>query len=687
LSSLVEAKLLNLAKASFNQNRSQLASQGDANHASLIGDQGAGVISNNGSGVLSDNGLGLVANNGSNIVSDHGGGYKLMALPTLPPSATIAETAQAGETLTQRRIFPDGTVSLLFGRKTAVDDEAYRLVHARDGKPFHEYSAETTELWPNGEIHLAHILGTDVYGGGNLAAHSDVKFEYDEAGAPLHASALPGSFLRDAASGAGDLIDSLELDFKTHTGTFRYLFPGLNAVETGTLSNIQISPFGEVLIPYWEPLAIYDGEETMKVDDQAVFGRKVKFAAGVPTFTYDLLDGFGLTLTPDAAVDPLAGPTLLTHLAGGLSQDGKAIATVKLDVAPEGTAVFTVTFSADPAKPLVVGYGLRGAVPSVPPPAAPEAAVTTVAGRAGKGFADGVAPLARFKAIAGLVASRKTPGRFYLADLDNHRIRVVDQGTQAVTTLAGDGTAGYADGPGATARFDGPRALAIGPDDTLYVTDRNNNRIRKVAPDGTVTSLAGGTKGNADGTGEAASFDAPSGLALDAAGNLYVADYNNAAIRRVDPQGVVTTLVAAPAITNPSGLCMGPDGFLYVADFGGDRVRKVDLTSHAVTTIAGTSDAARLGMDGAALETGLGGPRSLAFDADGRLVIANATDVRRLGADGQLRTIAGNGRRGQQDGLARNASFEALNCLALAPDGSILIGDGVRLRVLATPTP
>ncbi|MDB5101894.1 MAG: hypothetical protein JWM80_6315, partial [Cyanobacteria bacterium RYN_339] len=667
----------------FNQNRSQLAANRDTAHASLLGGQGAGVISNNGGGLLSDQGLGLISNNGGSVISNNGSGYRLLAatpLPSLPPGATIVTSALPGETLAQRRVFPDGMVALAFVHKNAVDPLAFRLVDVRDGLPFYELDRETLENWPNGLPHFTRTVTKNLFGGG-LSAQTGIKSENADTGTPLHVSVLPDSFLRDAVGGAGNLIDSLELDLAAHTGTFRYVFPPLNAVETGTLANVKFTPNGQVVIPFWEPLGSYEGEETTTVGDQPVFSRKVAVLDGKPTFTYDLLDGLVMTLTASAADG--------RQLEGSVAQDGKQVGKVTLAVAPEGTAVYTVVLDEDPGHPLVVGYGAKGATPSAPPLPPLEASVVTKVGLKGKGFADGPELTARFQSAVGLVASRKIPGKFYAVDMENHRVRVVDQVAQTVSTLAGTGTAGYLDGPGSSARFNYPRALAVGPDDTLYVAEPANNRIRMVAPDGTVTTLAGsGTQGEADGPGNLAKFNQPVGLALDAAGTLYVADLLGATIRKVatagDQKGVVTTLAGPPNLKQPIGLALGPDGFLYVADFGGDRVRKVDLVdaAHAVTTIAGTDDPARKGMDGAALETGLEGPNALAFDASGRLLIANPSSVRRLEADGQLHTLAGTGLSLSQDGLARYASFTAINTICVASDGTLVIGDGALVRAV-----
>lgn len=711
----VANKLLNLAKLGFNQSRSQLAAKGDVATAGLLGNNSAGVISNNAGSLISDKGLGLVANNGGSVVANNGAGltsktkhalapYGLLqatALPTLPPSVTIETTARPGETLTQRRVFPDGVVSLRFSKPTEIDPDAYRLVSMRDGKPFREYISIVTARWPDGGKRLTEGSSTDIYGDGALAGHFEIHQDTEDAtGLASRISVQPGSFLRDVAGGAGALIEQLELDLPAQTGTFRYVYPPLGLVEAGTLTGVVRDGSGVVPIAYWDPLAAFDGTAVGTVDGVVVYKRTVAKNGTTKTTTFDLNDGLSLTLTP---ATPEAGAKAL-RLDGRLSQDGAGLADVRLEVAPEGTSKFTITFDADPAAPVVVGYGAEGLPAPVASPPATPAALTTILGRGGRGYADGLAPLAKFEGLGDLAASRKRPGVYYLLDQGGNRLRVLDMATQTVGTVAGDGTAGYQDGPAAAARFALPRGLAVAADDTIYVSDRDNVRIRVVAPDGTVSTLAGsGTKAYAEGTGAAASFNGPTGLAIDAAGALYVADYYNHRIRRVGTQGpdlgVVTTLAgtgdgglldgpaAEARFKGPIALAFGPDGDLYVADAENARIRKVAMAdpTHPVTTVVGTSDPARKGMDGAALETGIEAPRDLMFDPEGRLTFLSLLDVRQLGADGQVRTLVGTGLVQHADGPAFMASLGAGNALAFLADAGLLVADGPRVSLLTKP--
>jgi DNA-binding beta-propeller fold protein YncE len=245
------------------------------------------------------------------------------------------------------------------------------------------------------------------------------------------------------------------------------------------------------------------------------------------------------------------------------------------------------------------------------------AIVTTVAGDGVRGFADGAGAKGRFSDPFGIAIDAQ--GVLYVADAgDTNRIRrigrdgrtttlpgtfdtpsglaldragnlyVSDTGANlirrisrkgVVTTLAGDGTAGFRDGPARQAQFNGPVGVAVGKRGEVYVADTYNDRIRRITPDGRVETLAGGpAPGFADGKGTAAAFDTPCGLAIAPDGALLIADTGNDAIRRLGQDGAVTTLArAAPGDRaagprRPIGLAATHDGYLYIAAFNGGRI-------------------------------------------------------------------------------------------------------------------
>jgi len=245
---------------------------------------------------------------------------------------------------------------------------------------------------------------------------------------------------------------------------------------------------------------------------------------------------------------------------------------------------------------------------------APDGTVSTFAGSV-EGFADGVGAAAAFDTPSGLAFDRA--GNLYVADTGNHAIRrITPQG--AVSTLAGSGTPGFADGPGAQARFDGPTGVAVGADGRVYVADTYNDRVRAIAPDGTVSTLAGGDRpGDADGPGALARFDTPTAVAVDAMNRVYVADLRNNAIRRITPTGEVSTLARAmdgdehPPVHRPLSLAIAHDGVLYVGEMYRGLVQIArDGSAHQIT---GQTQAQRLSR-----------ASGMAVAKDGALLVADA---------------------------------------------------------------
>ena len=213
---------------------------------------------------------------------------------------------------------------------------------------------------------------------------------------------------------------------------------------------------------------------------------------------------------------------------------------------------------------------------------APDGIVTTVAGGE-LGYRDGPSSTARFDTPSGLAVD--AGGGVLVADTGNNAIRrIAPDGS--VTTVAGDGIPGYRDGPARQARFRGPTGIAVDARGRIIVADTYNDRIRSIDPDGTVSTIAGsGTPGLADGPAAASAFDTPSGVAVDPALNIYVADSGNVAIRKISPDGGVTS-VPDQGLVRPVGVAIAPDGAIYAA--GDNRVVAVDPHG-AARVVAGST--------------------------------------------------------------------------------------------------
>lgn len=278
--------------------------------------------------------------------------------------------------------------------------------------------------------------------------------------------------------------------------------------------------------------------------------------------------------------------------------------------------------------------------------------ITTVAGSGKKGYAGHSTPPTEASLNHPRGVAVGADGTFYIADTDNHRIRVVMPASivtgALIYTWVGDGTPGYSgDGGFAShARVNHPCDVAVDADGNLYIADTRNHRIRRVRPPrSTLIATVAGT-GAAGWSGDGgpateAHLKGPCGVAVGADGSVYVADTLNHRIRKVDPEGVITTVAGSgkrgysgdggPAtkasLNCPRGVAVGEDGSLYIADTSNNRIRKVDPAG-IITTMAGTGDAGYWGDGGPATEASLDYPRGVAVGGDGSLYIADAKNRR-----------------------------------------------------------
>lgn len=274
--------------------------------------------------------------------------------------------------------------------------------------------------------------------------------------------------------------------------------------------------------------------------------------------------------------------------------------------------------------------------------------------------------------------AKDASGNLFVCDRDRHRIVKIST-TGAATVFAGSGTAGYVNGTGTAAQFNQPYCIVADASNNLYVGDRMNGSIRKITPAGVVTTLAGnGISGSNDGTGSAASFTEPLGIALTSTGNLYVADYGNQKIRKVTMAGVVTT-----AITGYMAFGMAVDAanVIYFTNYFQNRVFKFTEGSNTPVLVAGDISAGNTDGTGAAARFNT--PAGITVDGSGNLLVTDLYNysIRKITPAGAVTTLAG-GTSGTQDGQGSAAGFSGpIGICGDFANGAIYIADFANNRL------
>jgi gliding motility-associated-like protein len=319
-----------------------------------------------------------------------------------------------------------------------------------------------------------------------------------------------------------------------------------------------------------------------------------------------------------------------------------------------------------------------------PVPVATYGLVSTLAGTGRPGFNNGPVLTATFNQPRDVAPDAF--GNIYLVDDGNLIRKITPAGV--VTAFAGNGNIGFADGVGAAASFSNPTNIAVDASGNVYVADNNNNAIRKITPNGTVSTIAGnGSRGFSDGKGSAATFNTPSGIAVDANGIIYVADQFNNRIRKIDQAGLVTTMAgngsygasdgqgAAASFSQPVDVTTDAAGNIYVADGGNNKIRKV-TPAGLVTTFAGNG--APGFADGTGTAAAFAFPLAIVADKAGNLYVADAIynqRIRKITPSQVVTTLAGNGNIGFDNGIGTAATFSYPYGIGIDNAGNLYIAD------------
>ena len=407
-------------------------------------------------------------------------------------------------------------------------------------------------------------------------------------------------------------------------------------------------------------------------------------------FATDVDNHLVVKIAPDRTLTVVAGNGIK-----GFSGDGGPATNASLHT-PTGVALDAAgnIYIADSANVRVRRVGLDGTI-------------DTVAGGGGSaGLGDG-GPATNASLSGPICVAVDVVGNIYVADEANHRIRKVDSSTGIITTVAGSGATaydpgGYAGdgGPATSALLNLPMGVAVDANGNLFISDTLNFRIRKVRPDGVITTVAGNGVEGFSGDGGAAtnaSLGRISGCpAVDGAGNIYIAGFNSSRIRRVSPQGIITTVAGSsqgfsgdggPATSaklwEPQGVAVDTSGNVYIADTRNQRIRKVN-SSGIINTIAGVG-AQSYGDGGPATSAALNHPQGVVVDGAGNFYISDTDNhrVRKVSAAGIIATVAGN-EIPSFSGDGGQAVLASLNLpwgLALSPGGELYIADINNQRV------
>lgn len=345
--------------------------------------------------------------------------------------------------------------------------------------------------------------------------------------------------------------------------------------------------------------------------------------------------------------------------------------------APNVTYTSPNTFSVNetiiPLQPTNTG----GIIPNEP-------VVSTFAGTGSVGSLDGISSMATFNYPT--VVTLGNQNNMIVVDRSNHKIRNISS-TGNVSTIAGIGTAGAINGSSNMASFRFPDGAIVDSQGNIFITDQSNHKIRKIDTFGQVTTFAGtGIAGFQDGAGFSAKFYYPAAMAIDTNDNLYIADYSNHRIRKITPDGFVSTVAglgnagaidgntSVATFNGPTGVCLASSGTIYVADYGNHKIRKID-TNGQVSTFAGSGIAGAIDNNG--IMASFNHPAVVTMDSQNDFYVTDEGNnkIRKINALGEVTTFAGTGSQGTIDDVASLATFKGPTGIVVNTNDEIIIAD------------
>jgi sugar lactone lactonase YvrE len=304
-----------------------------------------------------------------------------------------------------------------------------------------------------------------------------------------------------------------------------------------------------------------------------------------------------------------------------------------------------------------------------------EQEVYTFAGSS-RGTQNGTGTNAKFQSIKGIAVD--DDGNIFVAEEGYHTIRKITP-DGVVSTFVGS-TAGYADGTGTSAQFENPVGMCVDASGNLYVADVTNHKIRKVTPSGVVTTVAGSSQGSFDGTGTDAKFNTPYAVAIDVSGNLYVADFGNHRIRKISTGGVVSTFAA---VFRPSSIDVDVNGNVYATHWNSNGIHRI-TPSGVVSNLAGFNG--RGYQDGPGSSAKFDSSWDMAVDVNGNVYLCdeiNAT-IRKITPSGEVSKFAGTGigrGTGFQDGPLSTSKFCYPRAITIDKQGTLIIADNCNFKI------